>query len=268
MKKWILILVTGLLLIGVNVFAADGDLIVNGKIGIGTTNPITTLDARNNVTSPIRWGSTNYVDGQGFLGYNDIDILVGAHTITGGNIRMRAGGLDVMYIGNGGKVGIGVSPSYQLHLSDDLAAKASTSTWTVTSDARLKTDIQPYTKGLKEILQINPVSYKYNGKGGMGHKKILNYDPATGNETEIDILDTELLSKTNVGVIAQDIQAVVPESVSSRKGKLNKDDAVETDILDFNAHSLTFILINAVKELKAQIDSLEKQIADLKAKVQ
>jgi len=44
MKKRILGLVIGLLLIGSNVFAADGDVIVNGNVGIGTTTPAAKLD--------------------------------------------------------------------------------------------------------------------------------------------------------------------------------------------------------------------------------
>jgi ubiquinone biosynthesis protein UbiJ len=80
-------------------------------------------------------------------------------------------------------------------------------------------------------------------------------------------VDTELLLQTYVGVIAQDIQAVVPETVTSHKGKINEDDTDETDILDVDSHSLTFILINAVKELSAQVDSLNRQIADLNARV-
>ncbi len=116
-------------------------------------------------------------------------------------------------------------------------------------------------------MQINPISYKYNGKGGIGRNKFKSKDPQTDQETETEIVDTELLSKTNVGVIAQDIQTVVPETVSSHKGKLNEEDTVETDILDFNSHALTFILINAVKELNARIDSLNQEIADLKTKV-
>jgi hypothetical protein len=44
MKKKMLGLVIGFLLIGINLFAADGDLIVNGNVGIGTTNPAGKLD--------------------------------------------------------------------------------------------------------------------------------------------------------------------------------------------------------------------------------
>ena len=46
MRTKMLGLVIGLLLIGMNGFAADGDLIVNGKVGIGTTSPSLPLDAR------------------------------------------------------------------------------------------------------------------------------------------------------------------------------------------------------------------------------
>ena len=81
-------------------------------------------------------------------------------------------------------VGLGITgPTYQLQLSTDSAAKPGTNTWTVASDARIKTDIRPFTDGLNTILGINPVWYKYNGLGGF---------TADG--------------KDNVGVIAQDIE--------------------------------------------------------------
>ena len=270
-QKKILGLMLGFLLIGVNLFAADGDLIVNGNVGIGTTNPgngklefgypgsdFTAIVVAGKTASGGAWAHTLSTYGDEAL-YEQRN----ANSWTVVN-RIRSNGPSYF---NGGNVGIGTtSPSFQLHLSTNLAAKTATNTWIVTSDSRLKTDIQPYTKGLKEILQINPVNYKYNGKGGIGHNKFKGKNPITGEDIETEIVDTELLSKTNVGVIAEDIQAVVPESVSSYKGKINEDDVEETDILDFDSHSLTFILINAVKELKAEIDSLSEQIADLKAK--
>ncbi len=49
MKKKILGLVIGFMLIGGNLFAADGDLIVNGNVGIGTTNPTEKLEVNGNV---------------------------------------------------------------------------------------------------------------------------------------------------------------------------------------------------------------------------
>lgn len=49
MKKRILVLVAAFLLIGINGFAADEDLIVKGKVGIGTTNPGYKLDVQGQI---------------------------------------------------------------------------------------------------------------------------------------------------------------------------------------------------------------------------
>ncbi len=49
MKKKVLVLVIGLLLVGINGFAADGDLIVNGNVGVGTTTPSEKLEVNGNV---------------------------------------------------------------------------------------------------------------------------------------------------------------------------------------------------------------------------
>jgi len=136
----------------------------------------------------------------------------------------------------GGSVVVGTvgSPAYNLQLGADSAAKPSTNTWTIASDSRVKTNIIPYTKGLTEILLINPVEYKYNGKAG--------FDPEQGG----------------IGIIAQDIQSVLPETVNTYFAKLNEKDKKDTELLNFNSHALTFVLINAIKELKAEIDLLKQ----------
>jgi len=125
------------------------------------------------------------------------------------------------------RLGIGTnSPSYDLELSADSAAKPSTNTWTIASDKRIKTDIREFTDGLNILSQINPILYQYNGLAGFA---------ADG--------------KDYIGVIAQDIQAVAPYTVNSYMAKLNPDDTEETELLNFNSHALTFVLINSVKEL-------------------
>ena len=140
-----------------------------------------------------------------------------------------------------GKVGIGTNfPAYQLELSTDSAAKPSTNTWTISSDSRIKTNIQSYTKGLEVIKKINPVSYDYNGKAG--------FDPTKGG----------------IGIIAQDIKDILPESISSYHKKLNPEDENETELYNFNSHALTYVLINAVKEQQKQIENLQTQINKLK----
>jgi len=46
-----LLFILGLLLTSINAFAADGDLIVNGKIGVGTTSPSTPLEVNGIIKS-------------------------------------------------------------------------------------------------------------------------------------------------------------------------------------------------------------------------
>ncbi len=136
-----------------------------------------------------------------------------------------------------GNVGIGTStPSYKLQLSSNSAAKPSSSLWTVVSDSRVKENIRDYTTGLEAIIKIEPKIYDYNGKAGFEK------------------------TKDNIGIIAQDMQNVMPETIKTYNTKLNEDDTEDTELLNFDGHAVTFALINAVKDLKAEIEELKKQI--------
>mgnify|MGYP006267429843 CR=1 FL=1 len=109
------------------------------------------------------------------------------------------------------------------------------------SDKALKEDIIPFEDGLKELSQIQPVKFRYNGKAG----------------TNPD--------KENIGIIAQDIEKIFPYMIEKFSSKLNPDDEVETELLGFKGHnSLTFVLINAVKELSEKVKVLQKEIKELK----
>jgi len=169
--------------------------------------------------------------------------VVGSDTTSSNfSFAARSSTTLVLCVRNDGRVGIGTgTPSNQLTLSTDSAAKPTTNTWTISSDQRIKTNIQPYAKGLGEILQVNPITYDYNGKGGI----------AAG--------------PGGVSILAQELQPVFPECVGSYKAKLEEADEEETDILNYNGHAITFALINAVKELNAKVEALEARVAELEA---
>jgi len=141
-------------------------------------------------------------------------------------------------------VGIGKDPDYQLELSTNSAGKPTSNTWEIVSDRRLKANIEPFTDGLDTILQIDPVSYSLNGKAGR----------PKGEE--------------GISVIAQDVMDVVPYTISTFKEKLEPDDEEETELYSFDSSALTFVLINAVKELKAENDDLRARITDLENMMQ
>ena len=115
------------------------------------------------------------------------------------------------------------------------AVKLGGGMWEVTSDQRLKTDIQKYGEGLKELDQIQPVSFRYNGKEG---------------------LPTD---KRYIGILAQELQKVAPHMVSEEEGE------EENKYLKVDGGAFTYMLINAVKEQQASINALSEKVAKLEA---
>jgi hypothetical protein len=74
MKKKILVLIIGVLLAGANAYAGDGDLIVQGKVGIGTATPDTALDVVGYINTDEATGGYQ-MDGLTVLQANDSDNL-------------------------------------------------------------------------------------------------------------------------------------------------------------------------------------------------
>lgn len=143
------------------------------------------------------------------------------------------------------RVGIGDStPSYQLELSTNSAAKPTSTAWTVPSDRRLKENIKPFTDGLDVLNRINPVSYTLNGKAGLPR------------------------GEAGISIIAQDVKDFLPYAVKTYQQRLNPGDAVDTELYNFDGSPLTFVLINAVKELNVKVDTLESRIRELETAIQ
>ena len=153
-----------------------------------------------------------------------------------------------------GFMGIGSAsdPTYQLQLTLDSAAKPATSTWTVASDRRLKTNIVPFTDGLSTLNQLSPISYEYNGLGGMP------------------------IHSTGIGLIAQDVQSIIPYSVGTYQGWLHPScaivprpdpcDTATTELYNLNNSALTYVLVNSVKQLELQslqpVDAARSLVCD------
>src|SRR5215475_2544726 len=120
------------------------------------------------------------------------------------------------------------SPPGDLTITGNNATKASGTTWANPSDPRLKDDVTPYPHGLADILQLEPISYTWNGLAGT---------PA-GMRT--------------CGFDAEAVRAIFPDCVTATRGKLHPDDEEEeTDILSLDIHGILIALVNAVKELAA-----------------
>ena len=95
--------------------------------------------------------------------------------------------------------------------------------WSPASDVRLKDNITLIPEALAKLAQVKGCTYERNDLGG----------------------------RKMAGVIAQDVQAVLPEGVS----------VFREDFLAVDPMAVTALLIEAVKELKAEVDDLRAQLA-------
>ena len=107
------------------------------------------------------------------------------------------------------------------------ASKTGGGTWLTFSDERIKKDVTAYSDGLKTLLKINPVQFSYAA-----------FDAS---------VDT---TKRYVGVIAQEMEKVAPYMV----------DTVSAhgfdDLRRYDASALTYMLVNAVREVNDKVDRL------------
>jgi hypothetical protein len=145
--------------------------------------------------------------------------------------------LQLVSYNSSGNVGIGTTtPGGQFELSLDQGRKPSTNTWTTTSDERLKNIDGAYTKGLKEVLQLNPILYHYKNAG----KRKFSDD---------------VLKNQNVGFSAQEVQKIFPEAVG-----------IDADgYLNFNMHAILIAYTNAFKEQQKLIDELNAKVTTMEA---
>lgn len=117
------------------------------------------------------------------------------------------------------------------------AYKAGGGSWAALSDERIKTIESDYADGLNEVLALHPVVYRYKGNDGEAH------DP----------------SQRRVGLIAQEVEQVMPGMVSMSEGTI--DGQQVNDLRRLDTTELIFALVNTVKELHARIELLEAKAA-------
>ena len=213
-----------------------GDNNYNGLIQVSTTDGVGIKVSNNDgnaiLVSNYNGNAVSTTTSGGYAivaSATNSDGTAGYFSSPGEAIKVVNGGVNISGIVN-------TVTGYQLALSANSAAKPVSNTWTVTSDNRVKTNVNPYIKGLETILAINPVTYDYNGKAG--------FDPTTTG---------------NIGIIAQDVLSIIPESINTYFAKLNEEDKEKTELYNFDSHALTFILINAVKQLNAEIELLKSK---------
>ena len=122
-----------------------------------------------------------------------------------------------------------LSSTGNLDVRGDITAYATS----ITSDKNLKTAISTVSDALTKVSQLNGVEFTFKGTG-----------------------------KRSAGIIAQDVEKVLPQAVTERELPLQYDDGVKYKTVDYNAlHSL---YIEAIKELKDIVEGQALEIEKLK----
>ena len=134
-----------------------------------------------------------------------------------------------------GNVGIGtITPGYTLEVNGT-AAKTGGGSWTSSSDIRLKDVDGEYTRGLADITRLRSIRF--------------HYKPDNPRKLPSD--------RQQIGFIAQEVREMFPECVTEGND----------GYLDFNMHAINVALVNAVKELKTQLDAERSKTAALEERI-
>jgi hypothetical protein len=203
----------------------------SGNVGIGKADPATLLHLAG--ANPYVTVSTTANDVGLRLAKNDATRWEMAYNEGSGYLYLwGSGGAGTsMVIENAtGDVGIGTSsPSYPL----DVAGAAHASSHPTSSDERFKRDVRPLSGVLDKLGRIRGVSFEWNGLyESLGR--------ASGYR--------------EIGVIAQEVEAEFPELVTTWG---------EDDYRAVEYGRMTGVLIEAIKELRAENEALRQRVEAL-----
>jgi hypothetical protein len=212
-----------------------GNVWVTGAVGIGTTAPATQLHVLGN---RIRLENLNKhidirADGSAVDVQSETNHLFLRSSGPGGNNNVIINPFP-----EDGNVGIGTQlPADKLHVQGNLrvtniARKPGGGSWTVLSDARLKTKVGQLKGVLDKMLRLRGVHFEWRDPQEMGN--------LTGPQT---------------GLIAQEVEKVFPEWVSS-----DPEGYKELTIRGFEA-----LVIEALRELKNEIAKMKKRLDKIEA---
>jgi hypothetical protein len=245
-----------------NTLSVSGTANITGNVGIGTTSPTTALAIRTSGTNSTvgqaaaaafsigntdgTVGRTTEIQlaapsGQVLSGFSSI--MGGYNSGTGGywgdlGIFTKAAHsgtvpTEKIRITGSGSVGIGTtSPSYLLHVNGSVAGVGA---YNQLSDERYKKDIDDISDSLEKVLAIHGVTYKWIDEERYG-------------------------SETQIGVLAQEIEKIVPEVVTTGSDGVKR----------VRYSDLVPLLIEALKREHTNRDAegakKDIEIAQLKAK--
>lgn len=157
----------------------------------------------------------------------------GGNTFLGRNISASANNVnnEIVISHGGGSTGKGDSTGYINANGGGVYQGNNSASWSTTSDQRLKKNIVDNNDGLAKINLI----------------RVRNFEYRLPDEVDPELKPSDAINKAGIqlGVIAQELQAVLPECVKQES----------TGVLSVDPDNLTWYLINSVKELNEKFEA-------------
>ena len=219
-----------------NMYFGGGDgsermtILANGNVGIGTSSPSYNLDIQGtqptlrlldtrsdgNAIISLKETNDNYGYDIAYIGANDNKMYIRAYN------NSAVPRTDLTFERSTGNIGIGTSsPAYTLDVTGTIRA---TSDIYAFSDKRVKTNLQKVENAVSKIEKIT--GYTYNR------------------------IDKEYDTTKYTGLIAQEVQEVLPEAVTEDKN----------GYLCIAYGNMMSIIVEAIKELKNDICDIKKHL--------
>jgi surface antigen len=226
----------------------------NQNVGVGVTSPTfasgTGVQINNPASSDTRLRLTNAGTGTGI--YHGFDLLVtsaGQVSLVGWEnqpMTFLTNIIERARIDSNGNFLIGYTSSngaYKLQVNSQIFA---TSSAIATSDANYKENVIPLTNALDLVKGLNPVQFSWK------QHSVHNFDTTT----------------PTVGFIAQEVQATLSQMsfVDSvvKQSEVTLPDKTKEQFLGIAEGNMIAILTAALKELSAQVTTLQTQVTALK----
>jgi len=107
-------------------------------------------------------------------------------------------------------------------------------TWNALSDATLKKDVADYTTSLSAVIQLRPVTFTW--------------------------IDAALGPQENWGLIAQEVEPVMPELVGEMGLAAGRSDVDPQVVKTVDYGRIIFSVINALKEVSQRLEAIEARL--------
>ena len=156
----------------------------------------------------------------------------GSNTYIGNNTAGSANNVsnEVVVASGGGTTGKGGSTGYINPNGGGVYQGNNSAAWSITSDARLKKNIVDNTVGLDAISQIQVRNFEYR---------------VADEITDLPQTQAINIQGVQLGAIAQELKEILPDCVKTET----------TGVMSVDTTSLTWYMINAIKELKTEFDA-------------